>query len=311
MFSTFAESLRQSADAGAKSAELALQRIPVAAGLAAEDISQNLGGSVKLFQDNLAASNTEFFKTSDQAAKVAALEADISAKVGEQTTARAATNEQLTLTGTAAEKLVQLEQAIAAAQAAGNTELATKLERTGELLAKEAQAEAQANASKETKREIVALETELNLAKAAGNEEAVKALEKEIETKKAKEEIKKLTEDYINNLGVDADEAGRLATNFVNAKNAAASIGDKTVNITVNTTVNDAPWKNLLAEINNTPSQQTINVALAVTGASDLSGAKAVLENMGTINKNYQATFTATGTSSIEEIKNKIGRAHV
>jgi hypothetical protein len=82
-FSKIAESLKINADAGAKSAELALMRIPVAAELAAEDIGTILGKSPEKFIENLDKSKTSFFDISAQSEKVAELQAEIAAKVGE------------------------------------------------------------------------------------------------------------------------------------------------------------------------------------------------------------------------------------
>jgi hypothetical protein len=88
IFGQLRESLQQNAEAGATEAELALQRIPVAAGLAAEDIGATLGGSVDLFKKNLAESNVEFFNTEEQAKRVAEIQNQITTKVAETKAAR-------------------------------------------------------------------------------------------------------------------------------------------------------------------------------------------------------------------------------
>jgi len=197
-FSGIAEGLRQNAEAGALSAELALQRIPVAAGLAAEDIGATLGGSTEIFKQKLAEANVQFFNTGEQAKVVKDLQDKITAATAATTAERAT-------------QAAQSEAELAARQ---------------ELKDKQAAADAEAKAAKTA---IIELETQLNAAKAAGNTELVASLEKQLEQKKATEEIAKLTAEYEKNLGVSNKEAGILATNFVNAKNAAAAVKvDKT-----------------------------------------------------------------------------------
>jgi hypothetical protein len=130
-------------------------------------------------------------------------------------------------------KVAELEGKVTAATAATTAERATQAAQTEAELAKrqelkdqQAAADAQAKADKTA---IIELETQLNAAKAAGNTELVASLEKDLERKKATEEIAKLADDYVKTLGVTKEEAGVLATNFVNAKNAAAAVKvDKT-----------------------------------------------------------------------------------
>ena len=204
-------------------------------------------------------------------------------------------------------KVAALEAEVAAAAAKTTEERTAQAAQTDAELAKrqalkDAQAAADAEA-KASKAELVTLETQVNEAKAAGNTELAKALEKELQSKKAKEEIAKLTEEYVKTLGVDANEAGRLATNFVNAKNAANSIGDRTVSVSISTKVDDTRWKDLLASIAANGDPKSVQVAMQVTGKDTLSEAYKTLQDMEAINKNYQAAFTATGAKSIEEIK--------
>jgi hypothetical protein len=271
MFSGMAESLKQSAEAGATSAELALQRIPIAAELAAEDIGTNLAGSVDRFKENLAEANTEFFNTSEQAQKVADIEAEIATRVGATNAERANTTEQL-------EK------------------------------EKEARAEIAAKAAEDAEKEkanavaLVELETAINTAKASGNEELVKSLEAQKQKLDNEKEIAKLTAEYLPLVGNNAKEAERLATNMVNAKNAAAGIGNTNAVVTITTTVDDTRWKDLLAELSANSNPKAIAVALEVTGKDNLNEAFLTLQNMEQINKNYQAAFTAIGASSIEEV---------
>jgi len=191
MFSNMTKSLKQSAEAGATSAELALQRIPVAAELAAEDIGTNLAGSVGKFKQNLAEANTEFFNTSEQAKKVSDLEAQIAAKIKEGTQNRAEANEEIKLTGTFAEKMATLEAAYKDAVDSGNTSIADRIlkmrdtisatEEGRKLAEKEAEKKEEARRkeeeSKELKRESLALDLQIAEALAGGNEEQAKALQ--------------------------------------------------------------------------------------------------------------------------------------
>jgi hypothetical protein len=271
-FSKIADGLKQSAEAGATSAELALQRIPVAAELAAEDIGTNLAGSVDRFKENLSEANTEFFNTGEQAQKVADIEAEIATRV-------AATNEQ---------------------RAATTAQTEAELAKRAEI---RAEAEAAAATERANAAALVELETAINAAKAEGNEQLVKTLESEKQQLEGQQEIAKLTEEYKTKLGVNADEAARLATGFVNAKNAAESIGNKDVVVTVTTKVDDTQWKDLLADLAVNATPKTIAVALEVTGKDNINDAYSTLQNMEQINKNYQAAFTAIGAGSIEEVK--------
>jgi hypothetical protein len=171
-------------------------------GTSFENFSANakkqIGEIPKEFEQNLASANAEFFKTGEQAAVVKGLQDEVTAATAATTAERAT-------------QAAQTEGELAARQALKDQQAA-------------ADAEAKAN-----KTAIIELETQLNAAKAAGNTELVASLEKDLERKKATEEIAKLTEDYVKTLGVTKDEAFDLATNFVNAKNAAASVKvDKT-----------------------------------------------------------------------------------
>jgi len=154
---------------------------------------KQIGEIPKEFEQNLASANAEFFKTGEQAALVKTLQDEVTAATA-ATTAERATQAAQTETEIAARQVLKDQQAAADAQA------------------------------KADKTAIIETETLLNEAKAAGLTESVAALEKDLERKKATEEIAKLTEDYVKTLGVTKVEAGVLATNFVNAKNAAASV---------------------------------------------------------------------------------------
>jgi hypothetical protein len=272
MFSGMAESLKQSAEAGATSAELALQRIPIAAELAAEDIGTNLAGSVDRFKENLSEANAEFFNTSEQAQKVADIEAEIATRVGATNAERANTTEQL-------EK-----------EKEARAEIAAKAEEEAE--------KQRANAVA-----LVELETAINTAKASGNEELVKSLEAQKQKLDNEKEIAKLTAEYLPLVGNNAKEAERLATNMVNAKNAAEAIGDTNAVVTITTTVDDTRWKDLLAELSANASPKAIAVALEITGKDNINEAFATLQNMEAINKNFQASFETIGARSLEEVK--------
>ena len=130
-------------------------------------------------------------------------------------------------------KVAELEGQVTAATAATTAERATQAAQSeAELAARQALKDQQAAADAQAKADktaIIELETQLNAAKAAGNTELVASLEKDLERKKATEEITKLTAEYEKNLGLSNGEAALLATNFVNAKNAAAGVKvDKT-----------------------------------------------------------------------------------
>jgi hypothetical protein len=181
------------------------------------------------FEKNYAKVPPLFDGIAAQQNKVAELEGKVAAATTATNAERAAGNQALTLTGTLTEQLSTVEAALTEAIANGNTQLAEQLDKQKGILENKIQAKKLETESKALKTEIVGLETSLNEAKAAGNAELVASLEKQLEQKKATEEIAKLTDDYVKTLGVTKEEAGVLATNFVNAKNAAAAVKvDKT-----------------------------------------------------------------------------------
>jgi hypothetical protein len=153
---------------------------------------------------------------------------------------------------------------------------------------------------------LVELETDINEAKASGNLELVKTLESQKKEIENKQEIKKLTEEYQKTLGVNADEAARLATNFVEAKDAAAEIENRDVVITVTTDIDDSTWKDLLAELSANSNPEAIEVALEITGKDTLQEAYQTLEDMETINKNFEAAMEVSGARSLEEVKQNL-----
>ena len=202
------------------------------------------------------------------------------------------------------------EQAIAANVAATNAER----EKTNEQLEKEKEerAKIRAKAEEDAEKEranavaLIELETQINTAKASGNEELVKSLEAQKQKLDNEKEIAKLTEEYLPLVGNNAKEAERLATNMVNAKNAAAAIGDRSAIVTITTKVDDTRWKDLLAELSANSNPKAIAVALEVTGKDNVQDAFATLQNMEQINKNFQASFETIGARSLEEVKANI-----
>ena len=162
-------------------------------------------------------------------------------------------------------------------------------EKQAEIAAKEAE-------RKERLQESLNFDLQIAEAKASGNTELTASLESQ---KEFNAELKKAID-----AGMGEPEAKRFAQAMINAKNAADGIAGKTVNIAVTTSVDDGPWKKLLASLDGTPSQKTIDVALKVTGQKDLVAARQVLDACES--KNVTAAFTATGTESLEELQNKI-----
>lgn len=258
------------------------------------------------FKENLNSIPPLFDGIAAQQSKVAEAEAALTTQTQATNDARGETIGKLELTGTTTEKIAQAEELLTQAIADGNTELQSRLEKNLQVLQSQAEGEAAAARAKALSLEIVETETALNAAKAAGNEELTKSLEKQLEQKKAKEEIKKLTEEYVKTLGLDADEAARLATNFVNAKNAAASIGARAVSVSITTKVDDTRWKNLLADLAANADPKAVQVALAVTGQDNLKDAYATLQDMETVQKNFTAAFETIGAQSLEEVKANI-----
>ena len=181
------------------------------------------------FSENYAKIPPLFDDLAAQQAKVAELEGQVTAATAATAAEHANTNIALTTTGTLTEQLAKTEEALTKAIADGNTQLAEQLAQQQGIFKKKIAAQALEAKSKSDKTALIELETQLNAAKAAGNIELATALEKQLEQKKATQEITKLTAEYEKNLGLSNGEAALLATNFVNAKNAAAGVKvDKT-----------------------------------------------------------------------------------
>ena len=180
-FAGISASLKEHSDAGALAAELALQRIPIAAELSGEQIATALGGATEKFQANLAAANGEFFNTEEQAKKVAAVAEEINT----------ATGKHPALIKDAAQEMRDLIEA----QNASTQAETAKLEAVADI------AEAKMN---EVQRQI-----QLNDAIASGNTAEQERLEAIIAAEKGTERIKTLTEEYAKVMPVG--EAARLA----------------------------------------------------------------------------------------------------
>lgn len=204
-------------------------------GTSFENFSANakkqIGEIPKEFQTNLANANTEFFKTGEQAKVVKDLQDKITAATAATAAEHANANQTLALTGTLTEQLSTVEAALTEAIASGNTQLAQQLNQQKGILEKKLEAKALEDQAKADKTALIELETQHNLAKAAGNTELAASLEKQLQQLKSADEIAKLTADYEKNLGLSNEEAGILATNFVNAKNAAGAVKVNTTTV--------------------------------------------------------------------------------
>jgi uncharacterized coiled-coil DUF342 family protein len=99
-FASISESLKQHAEAGATAAELALQRIPIAAELAAEDIGTVLGNAPEKFKENLTSAGSLFPDLEAQAAALAAKQEEVAAAAAKTNEETKKTNELLTATPT-------------------------------------------------------------------------------------------------------------------------------------------------------------------------------------------------------------------
>ena len=244
-FAGISASLKQHSEAGALAAELALQRIPVAADLAGKQISSALGDATAKFKDNLAAANAEFFNTEQQAKKVAA--------VAEEINTATAKHPALIADGAA-----EMRDLIAAQ--AESTRLETqKLGAAADI------AEAKMN---EVQRQI-----ELNDAIATGNTAEQARLQSIIEAEKGTARIKALTEEYAKVIPIDeatrlANEIYRSEGNMLAAKNATTDTKTELTNIGT-----------LLGQINGTDAAKPVRdlTAETKTAATDLKGISKII----------------------------------
>jgi len=142
----------------------------------------------------------------------------------------------------------------------------------------------------------VELQFELDLAtaKATGNQAEQKALE---ERKAWLDAWKKATDS-----GMGEANANAFADAMLRTKQITDAISGKDILITVTTTVEDKRWKTLLAEINSeTATQHAIDVALKLTGQSDLTGARTILGLMES--KNIEVGMKTAGVDSVENLQ--------
>jgi hypothetical protein len=206
-FASISESLKQHAEAGATAAELALQRIPIAAELAAEDIGTVLGNAPEKFKENLTSAGSLFPDLEAQAAALAAKQEEVATAAAKHAPAiDAATN--------SVQKLLEEEQK--------------------KLAAEIASADAKAKAAEKTFAQIES-EIELNAAIASGNQKEVERLQekkKQEETaqkiKDIEAEIPTIIQDIIDKTGTSKDEAEKLANQLVASRIAAAHVESET-----------------------------------------------------------------------------------
>ena len=138
-------------------------------------------------------------------------------------------------------------------------------------------------------------ELDLATAKATGNAAEQKALE---ERKVWLDAWKKATES-----GMGEANANAFADAMLRTKQITDSITGKDIIVTVTTTVEDTRFKTLLAEINSaTATQHSIEVALKVTGQTDLVGARTILGLMES--KNIEVGMKTAGVDSVENLQN-------
>jgi hypothetical protein len=185
---------------------------------------------------------------------------------------------------------------------------------TTEQLEKEKKARAKiaAKAAEDAEKEkanavaLVQLETAINTAKASGNEELVKSLESQKQKLDNEKEIAKLTAEYLPLVGNNAKEAARLATNMVNAKNAAAAIGNRTAVVSVITKVDSAALDELLVKLRVADNPKLIEVICKVTGSTSLAEAEQKLLSIQNADAKKTVVFDALKTQSWEETFDKL-----
>jgi hypothetical protein len=328
-FSQTTEALKISAKAGATAAELALKRIEAAAGLAAEDIGNALGGSVDKFKENLAESESKFFDIETQQAKVKGLQDEITAAVEK-------TNEEKGKGGPID------EEAKAAAE---------------ERAKREREAKDAIEESIASKKRSVQYQIDLNEAIVSGNTDEQKRIQNLIDAEKLQERINQLTDQFQKSMGLTKDEAKDMATAFASSEAAAKNIPNqiKTTltadNEAFNKAIDDTlqklsglpdrkttqmaldtgEWKSLeqlkkdielfpnkksvqmlieqtgktieqlREEINGIPASKQIEIAMNVIGTGDVDAARRILDAVQ--NKNVEAAAKTTGFSDVQELK--------
>jgi hypothetical protein len=203
-FSRIADGLKQSSEAGSKSAELALQRIPVAVELAADKASQSMGDIPANFKKNMADVPPLFDKVTDKQADVVEKTQDIidADKEWEAQTMDRINKDVDASQKAFAEKKAN-QQALAKDQSAED-ERAANAEKARQEKLKESAA---------LKRDEVALQLEINDAIASGNT-------KEVERLKGEAALNKSIQDMIKS-GMGEEEATKLANELERASRAA------------------------------------------------------------------------------------------
>ena len=212
---------------------------------AAAEVGNVLSQAPSAFQANLAAANTEFFNTAEQAKKVKAVQEEINT----------ATEKHPELIKDAAQEMRDLIEA----QAASTRAETAKLEAAADI------AEAKMN---EVQRQI-----ELNDAIATGNTAEQARLEAIIEAEKGTERIKTLTEEYAKSMPVGeaatlANEIYRSERNMLAAKKATTDTKTELTNIGT-----------LLGKINGTDAAKPVRYLTAETktAATDLKGISKII----------------------------------
>ena len=151
---------------------------------------------------------------------------------------------------------------------------------------------------KEKLRDSLNFELAINEAKAAGDTELVKTLENQ---KLFNSELKKAID-----AGMGEPQAREFANRMIQAKNAAESISNRDVSVTVTTKVNRAEYDELMASINagikDKKTLELLTKITAVDAKSDWNKAYQTLENMQAINKNFDVALKVSGAESLEEV---------
>jgi hypothetical protein len=198
-FARIAEGLKQSAEAGAKSSELALERIPIAAELAAEKAAESMGKIPENFKENMADVPPLFTDLEKHQQEIDRLQQGITKSTKETT-----------------EAVSELDKENAKAEQEARKyfdEYKKGQAKVAEEDAKRAKAQAEQNAAKQ---EELSFQLELAEAQADGDSERVKFLQ---EQKKYADDVQKALA-----AGLDPEQAATFATNMAIAANNAANI---------------------------------------------------------------------------------------
>jgi len=199
-FSRIADGLKQSAEAGSKSAELALQRIPVAVELAADKASKSMGDIPANFKKNMADVPPLFDKvTEKQKEVVKGTDAIISADEAWEAQTMDRINKDVAASQKAFKEKRDSQQTLAKDQTAED-ERALNAEIARQKKLKE---------SADIKRAEIALQIDINNALAAGNTKLADSL---TNAKKLQDTIQDLIKS-----GMGASEATKLANEMARA----------------------------------------------------------------------------------------------